>query len=1189
MGAKCQLVECYREASTINPVTIPLLGRLLIEASAGTGKTYTLSLLYLRLLLGIGQSSYHRPLTVGEILVVTFTRAATEELRYRIRESIHQLRVACLRGYHTKAIYNKLLAQISDPNYAAEILRLAELNMDEASIYTIHGFCQRILTSNAVESGVLFEYRLSLAMDDLYAQIFQDFWRRFFNPLPLNVVRQVRKEWGSPEKLANTFIAHLKQFNSCSFLSGERLSHHLIVSVYNDKISHINEIKKIWQNSRNEIDSIIQYSGVSKQSYNKKNRLKWLLAIDKWACTVTTDFTLPEVLYKFSSSVLIEKSENNPPEHRLFDLINELYEGELTLNALLFDSILNELGRALLLEKQKRAEIESDDLLVFLKDALTCRQANGLADKLASCYPVAMIDEFQDTDEIQYQIFDRIYRNRQQTGLILIGDPKQAIYQFRGADVFVYMKIKNSVDNYFTLDTNWRSSAAMIAGVNQLFMNKTPPFIFKDIPFIPVKSAIDHDVKRIEVFDKKIPAFQYYLLPGTLTTDNYRCESAKLAAKQICHFIRAGLNKKAVLVDGNHKKPISSSDIAILVRDKNEAAIIKEALREQGVQSVFLSNRLSVFESLQAKEVFWLLRAILTPQNPQYIYTALATRLFAVDMLALNNFQHNSYPFDEIIDEFHSYRHYWDRFGILAMFRYIMQKRNIPETLLAMPDGERILTDFMHLSELLQQMSDEFDSPQAFLRWFTRQMTDPNMKQDSHEQRLESDENLVKIITIHKSKGLEYPIVFIPFFCLYKKIIGSVYHDRDTFECKRTRIPDEKTVKLIEEELLAEDLRLCYVALTRAIYCCSLGLAFIKNNKCKFHESALGYLIQQGREGDDVFLQDCLTKLSLFVKQDIQSLAIIPPIYQNTEKDLTLSANQFTRRLSRNWTISSYSRFCTEDHTEIAQVIAEDLLPEFDIDASLDKFKLDEDDQERRNNDSEAISIHRLPGGAKMGTLMHSLLEKLDFMSSDRADCFKEFKCRLNLTHEWSAVLAAWLTTILTAPLCPKDLTLSQVCNDKKLVELAFYFPIKSELSATLIDKVCQQYDPLSAKCHPLSFKAVTGMLKGFIDLIFEWQGQFYILDYKSNWLGTDFSAYTKPALDEAMIAHRYDLQYQLYTLVLHRYLRQRIPNYNYEKHIGGVYYLFLRGMTKEIPGNGVFYYRPEKKFIEEFDRLFDG
>jgi len=423
-------------------MTIPLFGRSLIEASAGTGKTYTLSLLYLRLLLGIGDSSYPRPLTVDEILVVTFTRAATEELRYRIRESIYQLRIACLRGYHAKAVYNELLGQISDLNYAAEILLFAEQRMDDASIYTIHSFCQRILTRHAFESGVLFEYRLSLAMDDLYIQIFQDFWRRFFNPLPSNVVRQVKKEWDSPEKLANTFTAYLKRFDRRSLLKGERLSHHLILSVYNDKISHINEIKKTWQNCRDEIEKIIQYSGVSKQSYNKRNRLKWLCAIDKWAQTVTTDFTLPEALNKFSSSVLVEKSENNPPHHILFDLIDELYKGKLTLNALLFDPILNELGRALLIAKQKRAEIESDDLLVFLKDALTCRQDNGLADKLTNCYPVAMIDEFQDTDEIQYQIFDRIYQNRQKTGLILIGDPKQAIYQFRGADVFVYMKIK---------------------------------------------------------------------------------------------------------------------------------------------------------------------------------------------------------------------------------------------------------------------------------------------------------------------------------------------------------------------------------------------------------------------------------------------------------------------------------------------------------------------------------------------------------------------------------------------------------------------------------------------------------------------------------------------------------------------------------------------------------------------------
>ena len=233
------------------------------------------------------------------------------------------------------------------------------------------------------------------------------------------------------------------------------------------------------------------------------------------------------------------------------------------------------------------------------------------------------------------------------------------------------------------------------------------------------------------------------------------------------------------------------------------------------------------------------------------------------------------------------------------------------------------------------------------------------------------------------------------------------------------------------------------------------------------------------------------------------------------------------------------------------------------------------------------LTPHQFPRGASPGTFLHSLFEELDFTQPVSTEWVLKMLQSGGFEEKWQPVLTDWITAILQAPLTQQGMSLSQLTAKDKQVEMEFYLPIASPLKADALDALIREYDPLSAGCPPLNFRQVQGMLKGFIDLVFRHEGRYYLLDYKSNWLGDSSDAYTQDAMAAAMQQHRYDLQYQLYTLALHRYLRHRIADYRYDDHFGGVIYLFLRGVDATDPNSGIFSTRPDAALIEKMDELF--
>ncbi|EMO7864110.1 exodeoxyribonuclease V subunit beta [Citrobacter amalonaticus] len=1170
-------------AESLDPLRLPLTGERLIEASAGTGKTFTIAALYLRLLLGLGGSSaFPRPLTVEELLVVTFTEAATEELRGRIRSNIHELRIACLRESTDNPLYARLLDEIDDKKQAAQWLLLAERQMDEAAVFTIHGFCQRMLSLNAFESGMLFEQQLIEDESLLRYQACADFWRRHCYPLPREIAQVVFETWKGPQALLADINRYLQ--GEAPVIKAPPPDDETLASRHQQIVQRINALKQQWCDAVGELEGLMEASGIDRRKFNRGNQGKWIEKISAWAQSATQSYQLPEALEKFSQRFLEDRTKEGGvvPQHPLFVAIDELLAEPLTLRDLMITRALAEIRETVAKEKRRRGELGFDDMLSRLDSALRSESGDALAAAIRTRFPVAMIDEFQDTDPQQYRIFRRIWQHQPDTALLLIGDPKQAIYAFRGADIFTYMKARSEVSAHYTLDTNWRSAPGMVNSVNRLFGLMDDAFMFREIPFQPVKYAEKNQSLRFEFYGETQPAVTMWLMEGeSCGIGDYQSYMAQVCAAQIRDWLKAGLRGKAMLISGHDARPVSAADISVLVRSRQEAALVRDALTQLAIPSVYLSNRDSVFETLEAQEMLWLLQAVMAPEKENTLRSALAASMMGLNARDIDMLNGNENAWDRVVDEFVGYRQIWQKRGVMPMLRALMSARQIAENLLATAGGERRLTDILHISELLQEAASQLESEHALVRWLSQHILEPDSNASSQQMRLESDSHLVQIVTIHKSKGLEYPLVWLPFITNFRVQDQAFYHDRNSFEAVLDLSEADESVALAEAERLAEDLRLLYVALTRSVWHCSLGVAPLvrrrgdKKGDTDVHQSALGRLLQKGEPMDAVGLRSAIDAVcDENIVCRIPDAVSMEPLPGTVASEASLNARRVQRTPGDNWRVTSYSGLQQRGHG-----IAQDLMPRLDIDATGVGEVVEEPE----------LTPHQFPRGASPGTFLHSLFEDLDFTQPVEAAWVQEKLELGGYDADWEPVITAWVTAILHAPLNETGVSLSQLSAREKQVEMEFYLPISQPLIAENLDALIRQFDPLSTGCPPLEFTQVRGMLKGFIDLVFRHNGRYYLLDYKSNWLGENSAAYTPEAMAAAMQAHRYDLQYQLYTLALHRYLRHRIADYDYERHFGGVIYLFLRGVDSKQPQQGIYTTRPAGELITRMDEMFAG
>ena len=1190
---------------SLDPLRFPLTGVRLIEASAGTGKTYTITGLYLRLLLGHGPADAHgeltafaRPLAVPEILVVTFTEAATEELRGRIRTRIHQARLAFLRGTAAgDPLLAALLSEVGDHPWAASRLLAAERQMDEAAIFTIHGFCQRMLKQNAFESGALFTNELLTDEGALRLQAVCDFWRQHFYPAPATLVRSVRALWSGPAALLDELQWLIDR---PELAVRPAMAQTPLLAYHQQQLERIACLKTAWCTAEEAVRQ--QTEGVVSR-YTGKNYEAWLQAIGRWARQETADYQWPEALPRFQQSVLEANLKKGAPTPQLplFTEIEHFLATPPNLRALILQRAAEEVRHRLRQAKGREQLLSFDDLLADLDRALATPLGPQLAARVRQLYPVAMIDEFQDTDPQQYRIFHRLYAEHPEAttslALLMIGDPKQAIYGFRGADIFTYMQARRHVTAHYTLGRNYRSSTALVNAVNTLFAQAKAPFIYEaDIPFWPVDANGKADSLLLDGAAAPVLNCWWHDAQPTLNKGRYLADMAQATANQIATLL-TGAGQQQVCLGA---RPLQAGDIAVLVRTGAEGRLVQQQLARLGVASVYLSSRDSVFAQQEAADLLLVLQACQQPESERALRAALATALFDLDATTLDVLSQDEQVWEQTVAEFRDYQHLWQRKGVLVMLQALLQRRNLAASLLGAPLGERRLTNFLHLGELLQQASAELDSDYGLLRWFSEAIAAPGSTAGEQILRLESERRLVQIVTIHKSKGLEYPLVFLPFLCAYRASDSALFHADDGLQLDLSGDPEARAEA--DKERLAEDLRLLYVALTRAVYACWLGLAPLRSGPGKsliteLHLSAIGYLLQRGEAGDASLLLtglQALQQASTGVSISAPPLSPVAPLAAPTTMSRPPQVRHFERPLERNWWISSYSALSAAgDHH--AEGVLE--MPGFDAEAVREERVPDRVATEMmRLNPAAApeLTIFDFPRGANAGTLLHTLFEEIDFAAIHqgalRQQPCPQFEGRIaqvlaqyGYDAHWMPILRRHVEAVLAAELQP-GLCLGTLPAEQRQVEMEFLIPM-APLDASALSALMARYDPLSRQAGRLTFPAVQGMLKGFIDLVFEHQGRWYLLDYKSNYLGADYSAYQEPALSQAMLAHRYDLQYQLYTLALHRLLQQRLPGYEPERHLGGVFYLFLRGM----PQAGVWHTTVDLALLNALDALFSG
>ena len=1212
--------------ANLDLLSFPLSGSQLIEASAGTGKTFTIAALYLRLVLGHGCD---KALLPPDILVVTFTEAATQELTERIGQRLADAARYFREQTHEADPFLQSLRSEFTPEqwpHCAYQLELAVQYLDEAAISTIHGWCNKVLAEFALSSGYLFEQNLVTDVEQLQLDVMRDYWRNFYYPLPEEHIATVWQLLQNPETLRKKIlplISHLSLFTEPSTPAV------LLPEVKAQRKQKLAELKAPWNNWVSEIRILLHGAIERKEVDGRKLQARYL---DSWLAKLVAWITDAEMLdpdlqtgqSRLTPEGLSEAFKGPVPHHPAFEAMAKLGDELAALPDPQQDLVLHAafwFARRFHQLQLERSELGFDELLSRLQQALQKDQAGLLAERLRRKFPLALIDEFQDTDPVQYQLFDAVYQlseNRTDCGILLIGDPKQAIYAFRGADIYSYLAAKQATaGRHFQLPKNFRSTHAMVSAVNHLFsyaeQRALGAFVLGRpdlLSFYPVEAqgrkesfVVDRNpATALEFCIKESPDGKPFSKAACLA------EMAQACAEQIAVFLNGAATG---FLQAEQFTKLKTSDIAVLVNNQQEANAIKKALAERALASVYLSDKGAVFESPVALDLLLWLRACAEPQREALVRSALSSWSLSLSYTELEQLLQDELLWEQQLARFVTYQQLWQQQGVLVMLWQLMRDFTVAEFLQQQATGERLLTDILHLAELLQQRSMELEGPAALIRYLAEHLAGQgDLAAEQQKLRLESDEALIKIVTIHKSKGLEYPLVFLPFIALARAVDadkGPVTYHHDG-ELRVVLQANEQQAQQSERERLAEDMRKLYVALTRARHYCWVGLMPVKE------QSAIGYLLSDDAQVSPVAL---LEQLSPFVAQPEIRLADnlaeqrtqVAVLDQSSE---LLPYAQMTRSVKELWWIASYSALLEQHQqdskaAELFQELQQELAPE-QLQDHLETIE------------PKTMTLAQgFVRGSQAGTFLHDMLEwgavqgfdelaqqpdlwqpglKLLMQKYALLQQLPEDRWQIRYWAEQqapypetvdlaSALLPVqqWLTELIQTPLWPdQQANLSTLKEGSYRAELEFWLAVQHCSSAQL-DALVQQYLWPELSRPALRTTQLQGMLKGFIDLTLEQDGRYWVLDYKSNYIAD--GQYDSAALIQQMLAHRYDVQAALYAVAIHRLLQSRLPDYKPQEHLGGALYWFLRG--GHAANKGVLAVDIPLDLVNKLDALLQG
>lgn len=1164
---------------------LPLRGRQLIEASAGTGKTWTLAALYVRLVLGHGRGGLACGLLPPQILVMTFTEAATAELRDRIRSRLQEAALAFTLppdSSNGDPFLTGLMQDTPSEQWPACAQRLTQAVswMDESAIHTIHGWSMRALREHAFASRSLFELQHLQDANQLWLELARDHVRQFIYPLPIQALQALEAEKLTPDPA--TWVKALSDLRRDHQRKPQAVIEPAtlptpaqLLDQTSQWLAHEHELL---EEVRQHFDAALAQRILEVKHHTKgalgqlpSNHIEGILGrVMDWV--QGHELQPPEKdLRKLGHRAMVEKKWPAEPPHPALLAIDRWIDWCSQQPEPVHEAVLHHALHSMLYAYQQRKAqaglFDFQDLLERLYWALQ-DQNNGLALALRTQYPVALVDEFQDTDPWQYGSLDRIYAPGSESTLVMIGDPKQAIYSFRGADIDTYVLAREQCealakDSQHSLKQNFRSTPELIRVLNDLFALRSdlfgPKIGFEPAqPTAPKAGTPQGPAQPLQVVISE--------RGGAANAQEHR---DFLLGHAISHMVQQLTTGQA-----------QPKDLAVLVRSHGQADAVMKALARSRIPAVYLSDRSQVFQSDDARDLWLLLRALAQPRRASALRAALGTPLWglsAQDLLAQTS---SDEAWDRLLDQALQWHQHWLASGVLPMLRQWMLDTGAAARLLARPDGERRLTNLLHLAELLQQATHPMTAqgiaalPQATVRHLGREIRRTGAEDGPAQTRLESDDDRVRVVSFHKSKGLQYQQVYVPFLSS-GAAAPEINADHEDSDQDRSRD-------------VLEDTRLLYVALTRAERSLWLG---VYAHKLEIQKSGDASALCRWLGRTDP--SQPWSELWQGLAERIKGLAVNVPnepaqaTWQPAPAaELTggpLPAPQLHQPL---WWSASFSALTRKLGDKSAH---------WDTQAEQAEREIDTEDLRLGasgwGSDEDTSPLQSFGAGARYGTILHDLLQwqaDRDWPLS-RGEANAEWQAQIDRqadlkAHE-RALITPWLTRVINTPLPlgdAPDLVLGDLRQPRHWAEMPFHFSTTAVPLARIDRLICE--DVFAGQARPALMPATLGgMVNGFIDLVFEHAGRYWVLDYKSNKL----QHYAQAPLQTALLDKRYDVQSVLYVLALHRLLKHRVRHYDPVQHLGGAAYLFMRGI--DAPGAGVVMQRPSAQLITTLDALLGG
>ncbi len=1197
-------------------------GRSLVEASAGTGKTWAIAALYLRLLLEPRDGAAIGP---RSIVVSTFTDAAAQELRQRIRlrlqgaqellaQARHTPDALLTRDLHDDEVLLWLRARClaadgsvdGDKIEAAHLrLQLALAELDQAPIGTLHSLCSRILREQPFASGMGFGPAELVAGNALDGELADDLWRQLAqSPDALSPEQQAWFDAGRTQltaALGNALkpgvevrcppapeIASLLQPGMASRLRE-----------YADDPGWFKSAKSVWIRGM-------------------RSLADWL---DATTCGAAAPAKMLEDLGKPIDTQIkpgcLADAQADDVFLFVMHAVGVLSSAPSILRARGMAEFAPRLRERRDMRLQARGQLSFDAVITRVHAALLA--SPSLADELHAQWPVALVDEFQDTDRLQYEILDRIHRDvagNPRGRLVMIGDPKQAIYRFRGGDIDAYLRAASDVDpeDVMHLDTNHRSSRSYVQACNELFDIGGRGLAIDPLHTISYRDVLastrrDGKPYRIDGIPLARPLVLHHLL-----------EAPENAAARRDAALDACADHIVQLLSGSHaigEAPLQPGDIAVLLPKNKHISELRTRLRARGVPCVG-GGRSSVFASDWARELQLLLHAAAQPADPGLVRAALATRIGGQDYQSLRSLADPAQEttWQQCLDRFIALHALWASSGVLAVVQSLIDEA--APALVAMQDGERALTDLRHLGELLQEQESRQPGHAQLLTWLATQRdgegSDGEDAAKGRELRIESDAKRVQLMTLHAAKGLEFPVVLLPLMWDNAGYSPAGGHGFVTVTDAATGIRQLRNDDAAVQQALREDqeerFRLLYVALTRAEHACHVYA--LPTNRPAKGRSGPG-LPDPQRSPLDALLARAKAAIGDSSLEDASQHIGWHQAWPGGSGSYQLGATPrepaqvrpmppFARLLRRH-SFSSLlrgSHGLQEEHAatdEAPTLVDEALLEDGSLEeASLEGASLEEAWVEELAPANPTLAALARWRGTEFGLGLHDVLEqrKIGVPIREQPDLVRDC-LRTHGVRPWQegpeldqllAIVAERLDATLNAELQP-GLRLSALPATSLRAEMAFDY-LLGDASTDRLRDACRaggedRLVPL------LSAHTLRGLMNGKIDLVFEHAGRFHILDWKGNWLGERLDDYAPAALPAAMDAHHYRLQALLYTVALHRYLRARLgARYRPSEHLGDPVYLFLRGVGL-APGAGVWTQHFSPTLIDAVDAVLAG